>query len=436
MPHSKQKKMSFYALVRVFFMILPFYLLHRYPAVVWRHTRLLSEALHRYTMLCSRFAFARCFMRMVYVCLLVACCYGGMLWHGVAWVQASPASKEEIRSAIKNEQAKAQERRKSLSRLSAKERMLNANLARAEDSIDSLELRIAKQGKELKQVEHTVREVRDSLENLEKKYVNTQKSLDDLLLQLWPLHVHQYGVGKKDGSNWAQVERDYRWTQHLYYGVEERSARLRQQEKEIVAALEKQESLMKDVKRRVAIINANKEELLKKRLAFRQQLTSVRREKKNAEEELRDVLSIIQRFNVRLEQMEGKDISKMKGYLPWPASGRVIQRYSPKAKPPVRGLGFALANNAPVKAVAWGKVAHNGILRGMGRVVILMHDKAYYSVYAFLGNSSLNVGQTVKSGTIIGTAGFYPEAKGNGLYFELRFHQKAINPESWLVKAS
>jgi septal ring factor EnvC (AmiA/AmiB activator) len=35
----------------------------------------------------------------------------------------------------------------------------------------------------------------------------------------------------------------------------------------------------------------------------------------------------------------------------------------------------------------------------------------------------------------IGHAGYYPEAHGNGLYFELRFRQKPINPQLWLMPA-
>ncbi len=132
--------------------------------------------------------------------------------------------------------------------------------------------------------------------------------------------------------------------------------------------------------------------------------------------------------------MEGRDITKYKGKLPWPVVGKKVVEWSPNAKTPIRGIGFACSENAKVKAMAWGKVVHNDILRGLGRVVILMHDKNYYTLYAYLGNSSLKVGQTVKGGDVLGNAGFYPEANSAGLYFELRFHQKAIDPRPWLQK--
>ena len=119
--------------------------------------------------------------------------------------------------------------------------------------------------------------------------------------------------------------------------------------------------------------------------------------------------------------------------MPWPASGHVVAKYAPAASPPVNGVGLALNNGDVVKAVSWGKVVHNDILRGMGRVVVLLHDKDYYTVYAYLDESNLKIGQEVKQGQTLGTAGYYPPAKGTGTYFELRHHQKTINPNGWLA---
>ena len=84
--------------------------------------------------------------------------------------------------------------------------------------------------------------------------------------------------------------------------------------------------------------------------------------------------------------------------------------------------------------MAGGKVVHNDVLRGFGTVLILQHGDDYYSLYAFLGNSPLQVGQDVAGRQQLGTVGYYPAIRGPGLYFELRFKQKAINPEQWLSR--
>jgi len=88
-----------------------------------------------------------------------------------------------------------------------------------------------------------------------------------------------------------------------------------------------------------------------------------------------------------------------------------------------------------VRSVFWGKVVHNDVLRGLGKVVILFHGGDYYTLYAYLSDTSVQTGQDVEKDEVIGHVGYYPEAHGNGLYFELRFHQKPINPLLWLMPA-
>jgi septal ring factor EnvC (AmiA/AmiB activator) len=58
----------------------------------------------------------------------------------------------------------------------------------------------------------------------------------------------------------------------------------------------------------------------------------------------------------------------------------------------------------------------------------------YYSLYAFLSQTRVRTDQEVEKGEIIGEAGYYPESKGPGLYFELRQRQTPIDPRSWLAK--
>lgn len=349
---------------------------------------------------------------------------------------AAPSSEKELREAISEERAREKARRDSLARLSAQERSLNANLAAAEDRIALLESKVAKQEAELALLESAVGDVRQALERLQKDRDASEAELARLMSMLWPLHVRQEGTGGRDIEDWQTAEREYTWTQEIYRSIETHRAELRHQQEAISASLEKRETLMAEVRTQVARISADRDSLLQDKLRFRQQLSDVRREKQDAEGELRDVLALIQEFNVRLEQMAGRDISKMKGRLPWPAEGRVVRRWAPEANPPVRGVGIALREGTPVRAVAWGKVVHNDVLRGFGRVVILMHDKAYYTLYAFLADSPLRVGQEVGAGAAVGGAGFYPGADGPGVYFELRFHQKAINPDGWLTRAN
>lgn len=118
----------------------------------------------------------------------------------------------------------------------------------------------------------------------------------------------------------------------------------------------------------------------------------------------------------------------------WPAEGaRVVEPFDPGADPPRRGIGLSVPEGAGVRAAAGGQVAHADVLRGLGRVVILDHGGQYYTIYAHLSETSVAPGDTVSRGASLGRAGYYPPAEGPGLYFELRFREKAINPGKWLA---
>lgn len=362
----------------------------------------------------------------------------------------TPESSAELRNAIQDEEARVKKQKENLSRLTAEERKLDSNLAKAEKDIAKLEASIVKQEKELESLESAVLKVRLSQEALETTLRAHEEDLAALLHLLLPLYMYQedmQGDGLMQSSahpkisatpdsveDWHAMERESMWTEELCMLIAARKKDMSAEEVAMLATLKEREALMLQVRAQMENINKDREKLLQDRLAFRQQLKNVRRKKQDTAEELNEVLAIIQKFNVRLEQMEGRDITKLKGYLSWPVAGKRVKEWNPSAKEPVRGVGFACNEGAKVKAVAWGKVVHNDIIRGLGRVVILMHDKSYYTLYAYLGASSLKVGDAVKSGAVIGLAGFYPDVKGTGLYFELRSHQKPIDPRPWLSK--
>lgn len=150
------------------------------------------------------------------------------------------------------------------------------------------------------------------------------------------------------------------------------------------------------------------------------------------EQEVNGLLDTINKLNYRLKSLTSKKILNFKGSLPRPCEGRTKIRFNLSAKPPVRGEGIKTAGNVDVKSIFWGKVVHNDTLRGFGRVVIIYHGYNYYSLYAYLAESFVKTGQEVEKDEIIGKTGYYPKLKETGLYFELRFHQKPVNPKNGL----
>ena len=84
-----------------------------------------------------------------------------------------------------------------------------------------------------------------------------------------------------------------------------------------------------------------------------------------------------------------------------------------------------------VRSLYWGYVAHVGWLRGLGKTIIVDHTKGYMSLYAHLDESSVKVGDKVKTGTVLGLMGDTGSLHGPRLYLEVRRDGRAIDPTPW-----
>ena len=128
----------------------------------------------------------------------------------------------------------------------------------------------------------------------------------------------------------------------------------------------------------------------------------------------------------------GNLFSKMQGRLPHPASGAVSGRFGQARSGGGvwHGQLFATAT-APVRSVAAGTVAYAGNLgENYGNTVVVDHGGGYTTIYTGLSAVSAANGASVREGSMLGTSG---SAFGEqGLYFEIRYRQRAMNPAAWL----
>ena len=346
---------------------------------------------------------------------------------------SAASSASTIRKNLENEKKKAAERKKSLQNLTAQERRLNADLAKAEDSILKLEQSIARHQNKLLELDSTDENTRKDYEALLAEQKKTGEAQAQALRLLWNITGKRIAVGSRDMADWAEADREYTWSKELLRELEGYRKTLEEREAQLLNLLGKRNKLAKEMQQRISTINNEKGELLKNRIAYARKLAEVRRQKLSTEAELNSILSLVENLNLQLSKLPPEDISKMKGRLSWPVKGKLRLPYAPTAGAARRGLGFATSDKAEVRAVAAGKVVHNDVLRGFGTVLIVQHNADYFTLYAFLGKSPLKVGQEIKDNEKIGTAGYYPAIEGPGLYFELRFKQKAINPEQWFA---
>jgi septal ring factor EnvC (AmiA/AmiB activator) len=134
----------------------------------------------------------------------------------------------------------------------------------------------------------------------------------------------------------------------------------------------------------------------------------------------------------------GKEFKNLKGKLSWPLNGKVAIPYGshqdPQFKTPVyrNGIYISSDHDPAVKAVYDGKVVFADMFKGLGQVVILSHGMGYHTVYANLSGMFARVGDIVKSRSTIGNAGTSTLLNAAGMYFEIRYKGKPINPLQWL----
>lgn len=128
-----------------------------------------------------------------------------------------------------------------------------------------------------------------------------------------------------------------------------------------------------------------------------------------------------------------KAFASQKGNLRLPVRGAVSGRFggAREGGGTWRGLFIKAAPGTEVKAVAAGRVVFAEWMRGFGNLMIIDHGDAYLSIYGNGDSLLRQVGQAVKGGETIATAGSSGGSPESGLYFELRYQGQPIDPMKW-----
>src|SRR6187402_1404879 len=99
------------------------------------------------------------------------------------------------------------------------------------------------------------------------------------------------------------------------------------------------------------------------------------------------------------------------------------------------GLDFRGPVGAPIHAAAKGRVTFVGTKSGYGKVVEISHGNGMLTRYAHMSAWRARVGQRVAAGAVIGQIGSTGRSTGPHLHFEVRVHDRAVNPRPFLETA-
>ena len=148
---------------------------------------------------------------------------------------------------------------------------------------------------------------------------------------------------------------------------------------------------------------------------------------------LRDIFADIPK------QLAGAEpFAQLRGRLNWPIRGSIVSDFGARetSEQTSAGLLIAAKEGSDVHAVSHGRVVYADWLRGYGLLLIVDHGDGYLSLYG--SNEALlkDVGDWVDAGEAVATSGDSGGRKTSGLYFELRYQGKAIDPKAWLKTSS
>lgn len=130
----------------------------------------------------------------------------------------------------------------------------------------------------------------------------------------------------------------------------------------------------------------------------------------------------------------GSAFASLRGKLHMPVKGELFANFGARRTegPSWKGLFIKAAEGAEVRAAGAGEVIFADWMRGFGNLIIVDHGGQYMTIYG--NNQSLmkRPGDRVKGGDLIATAGNSGGNEHSGLYFEMRYQGRAIDPLAWI----
>nr|WP_320009909.1 peptidoglycan DD-metalloendopeptidase family protein [uncultured Desulfobulbus sp.] len=161
------------------------------------------------------------------------------------------------------------------------------------------------------------------------------------------------------------------------------------------------------------------------------------REMRKAERELADSL---QHHQPQLTVALQGSFLENKGLLPPPLWGEVVRGFHQSGENGETTFANGITIKTPAKsevfAIFGGTILFAGPMRGYGKMIIIDHHQQYYSVSARLGEISVQVGDTVSQGQLLGRTNAESYRPAGEFYFEIRRDALAENPLHWLSPES
>lgn len=97
-----------------------------------------------------------------------------------------------------------------------------------------------------------------------------------------------------------------------------------------------------------------------------------------------------------------------------------------------QGVDFAAPYGTPIYATIDGVITYAGWKAGFGKLVSIKNELGYSTYYGHLSKIHVKKGQSIKRGDKIGNMGSTGRSTGVHLHYEIRLHNKPLNPTRYM----
>jgi len=350
-----------------------------------------------------------------------------------------------------------QEYKKLQERLAEEKKKLGAAHARERsvlNELDDVNTRLTKVEEDLRKSRRNLRQTEAAIEESTRNITQTKNNIDRqrtwIRRKLRSMNRLGYGGDTLtqilSAEDVTQLMRTWKYLEHItryeHRIIQAYGENLRKQEEE----QKKLERLRAELKAREQKVRAAENELAEAKKAKEDILHAVRNEKATRQkmiselaEASRRMLEII-RQSAQTDDYAGKGFPQLKGRLMWPSEGRIAVPYGSQKDPrfdtPVfrNGIHIQTDASADVRSIYAGKVIFADWFKGFGQLIIINHGNGYHTLYGNLSEIFSKVGDIIRENQVIGKVGTSVVINAPGIYFEIRYRGKPLDPTQWLKK--
>ncbi len=371
--------------------------------------------------------------------------FAALLVLALACPSISLAAPSELE--YKKIQEKIDEEKRKLTAAQEREASVLNELDEVNKRLNATETDLRKYRSTLRQTEAAINSITVEMEKI-KRSLERQKNWIRRKLRA----MNRLGYGGDvltqvlSAEDMAQLMRTWKYLEHVALYEHKVMKTYRENLQKLDTEQKKLEGLSLEFKARQEKVKSKEAELAEKKKEKETILYSVRTEKATRQkmiselkEASRRMLEIIKE-STKTDDYEGKGFTQLKGKLLWPAEGKIAIPYGshkdPQFDTPVFRNGIHIQTDSPgdARSVFGGKVIFAEWFKGFGQLVIINHGSGYHTLYGNLAEIFSKVGDIIKENQVIGKVGTSGVLNAQGIYFEIRYKGKPLDPAQWLKK--